>query len=519
MTIPRILLPTVYDPREWRQPYSAASMFLGASVEADPALRGQVEIDLISLHSESTPEALAEAVAFRQPDIVGFGIYTWNESVITRALPLLRQRLPRVRIFLGGLSVLYGDAAFHLDYPDVDLFFRGDAERVFPEALKYLLTGHYEQLLSGEIELSGVSSHETFEKRVQDRAVVPMQQITSYYLPDSSGSSFFERKANDQWKCVWWEMSRGCVYTCAFCGFDAQELGFRHHAVDRLLSEFDIFLDRGVEELFITDAILGGKRNNAKKVLRGLADPSRRDHGMYIYGFVRPEMIDEEFAQLLKLANFGYVNVGLQTVNPVIPVEMRANDVTLIRKNLPWLSRYGVRYQTDLIAGFPGETYDGFVDSVKFLIEEARPTRFRVYHLTVLPGTSLEALVQRHGSEWLDYAADGQVTSSYSWQKPDLDQMLRFANLSVALYDYMQRRRWLGREDEYRSCEFFESVFEQSERERDAFDPLAWDQKAASLGRDDTSAVEIERLLRARDVDVALYDRVPLVEFEQRSHG
>lgn len=493
----KLLLPTVYDPREWAQPYSAASMFLGASAYADPMLRERVSIELRSFNSEIDPEALAEGLCAGAPDVIGIGIYTWNEKALEQAIASVKRRLPDVKLLMGGLSVLYADDKYHEAFPQVDLFFRGDAEQVFPTVLRHMLEGTYEKLLSGEVLLAGVSSHANFKRRVNDRAVIKMNDVVSYYLPDSSGTSFFDRVASKHWESVWWEMSRGCVYTCAFCGFDAQELGFRHHSVDRILKEFDVFREKGVRRIFITDAILGGKRNNAKEILRGLSLPERK-HSMYMYGFIRPEMIDEEFARLLKSAGIGFVNVGLQTVNPQVPKEMRSNQLDEVRRGLPWLSRCGVPYQTDLIAGFPGETFEGFVESIRFMIEEARPTRFRVYHLSVLPGTRLEKLVKTHEPGWLTFdEKDGLVTSSYSWQLPELHQMLRFANMSVAVYNYLSQRSWLGMEDELRSIRFFRKVFEVAERDpASAGELLNWNQRAASLNADEEADARIEFLFK-----------------------
>ncbi len=491
----KLLLPTVYDPREWSQPYSAASMFLGASVHADPLLRERFDIRLVSFDSASDPAIVAEALAAHGPDILGVGLYAWNEAVLRRALPIVKRLRPGLRILMGGQTVLYSDAAFHRDYPDVELFFRGDSEEVFAEVLRRLVNGGYDRLVSGEEVLDGLSGHANFAVRAHSRASSDLRRIASYYLPDSSGRGLFDLLAAGHWESLWWETSRGCVYTCAFCGFDAQELGFRHHPVERVLAEFDLFIARGVRRIMVTDAILGGKMANAKAVLRGLSQPERA-HDIYLYGFVRPEMIDEELASLLKSARFGFVNVGLQTVNPAVPREMRSNKLDAIRRGLPWLAVYGVPFQLDLIAGFPGDTFEGFCGSLRFVIEDARPSRFRVYRLGVLAGTPLDRMVRTHGAEWLSCDGDGLATGSYSWVLDDLLRMLRLANLAVALYAYLRRKDWLGREDELRNLDHFLALFEWAEANPDvAGDLTDWDQKSASLDEAPELDAVIEALL------------------------
>src|SRR5437870_5352404 len=86
----KISLPTVYDPREWPQPYSAASMFLAAAADARPRLRDKVAFDFQSFNSASDPADFAEAMIAAAPDILGLGIYTWNETLIEAAIPMIR---------------------------------------------------------------------------------------------------------------------------------------------------------------------------------------------------------------------------------------------------------------------------------------------------------------------------------------------------------------------------------------------------------------------------------------------
>jgi hypothetical protein len=123
----KLLLPTVYDPKVWSQPYSAASMFRGASAHADPELMERYDIELRSFNSSLGPEEQAEGLAQGAPDVIGLGIYTWNEQSLGKAISLVKRRLPEVKLLLGGLSVLYADDRYHEAFPEVDLFFRGDA--------------------------------------------------------------------------------------------------------------------------------------------------------------------------------------------------------------------------------------------------------------------------------------------------------------------------------------------------------------------------------------------------------
>ena len=166
-----------------------------------------------------------------------------------------------------------------------------------------------------------------------------------------------------------------------------------------------------------------------------------------------------------------------------------------------------MRYQTDLIAGFPGDTYDGFVKSVRFIIEEARPTRFRVYQLSVLPGTPLYRMAQEKGPGWVTYdPTDGAVTGSYSWDMPELRRMLSFANFAVALYNYFVNRNWLENEDRFRSLDLFHHLYLRARQDEEEFGK--WDQKAASLNQDAASDLSIDLFLKRESIENVVAPRV-----------
>ena len=287
----------------------AAALFgridvLAAAADARPRLRDRIEFRFQSFNSASDPAVFAEAMIASAPDVLGLGIYTWNEPLIEAAIPIIHARLPQTRILLGGLSVLYSDANYAAKFPEVDLFFRGDGETAFADVIEHYVDGTYGEIVNGNILLPGVSSHANFMLRADNRAAIKMSEVASLLSARRERQGLLRTP-------------RGRPLGLRLVGAVARlrlhlrvlrlrcpGLGFRHHAIDRVLQEFDVFIEKKVKKVFITDAILGGKRANAKEFLRGLSEPHRRDHGMYIYGFIRPELVDEEFARLLHTANF-----------------------------------------------------------------------------------------------------------------------------------------------------------------------------------------------------------------------
>jgi radical SAM superfamily enzyme YgiQ (UPF0313 family) len=483
----KVLLPTIYDSRNWEQPYSAATMLLGANAYADPVLREAFDIRVKSYKDYMPAHAIVEDLLRADPAIVGFGAYVWNEDLIAEILPLLRSQRKDLQIWLGGQTVLYSDANGNRKFRDANLFFRGQADQAFSEVLHTYLRGDYRGLANGLCQLHGISNNLTFSLKVQERLQANLNTSRSYYLPDDSGMSFFERAENMYWDKVWWRWSEGCVYQCAFCGFDMPDLGFRHIPVDLVEREFEVLRSRPVREVYITDAILGGKRDNAKAVLRRIAG---KDHNLWMYGFLRPEMLDEEFAQLLHEVNFGFGQVGLQTVNPNVDRKMRDNQIDLVRERLPLLAEYHIPYQVDLIAGFPGDNYEGFNNSFKFVLEEAQPTKIRAYRLAVLPGTPLATMVRTKPAGWLTAGKDMLVTETETCGPAELQTTMDFANFAIALYNLMDRSQWFHDEARYRKIGFFNNAFERIKSNTGLIERLrTWDQKDTDMDAEIGQAV------------------------------
>ncbi|MCK4833369.1 MAG: cobalamin B12-binding domain-containing protein, partial [Gammaproteobacteria bacterium] len=54
---------------------------------------------------QQRPIDIAEKLLKHQPEIIGFGVYIWNVSEVTKTIKLLKQITPETIIVLGGPEV------------------------------------------------------------------------------------------------------------------------------------------------------------------------------------------------------------------------------------------------------------------------------------------------------------------------------------------------------------------------------------------------------------------------------
>ncbi|CAK2488157.1 hypothetical protein VCRA2116O29_400031 [Vibrio crassostreae] len=436
----KILFLTTYNFAEV-QPISLANLYLGASLYHD-SLHHLIDYEFLGFDdTKSNFDSIAHSIFSKEPDILFVGCYVWNEKLIKNVTRIVREKAKQVTIIMGGLSVLYGCESFNKDYPEVDLFVRGEGEEVILDLVSnYISTDSKSAYLELAASLNGVSDHESFSSKHNERLAIDFDKVKSPFLIYNRKKSFFDYIEGD-YKYLFMEFSRGCIYTCAFCSFDAQALGFRSAGKSRIKEELDVVRNKNVHQIFFVDAIWGGRKNDAKSALRYLAEEplfyieKGERKNTFLYGYFRPELIDEEFAYLLNKAEFSMVQLGIQTLNENVDRIMRRNNVPQILKNVPYLRKYGVPFQVDLIVGFPGDTFEGLVDSIVFVTEKCRPTNFRCYTLAVNPGTPLARLAEEKGKGWVNYDHDMKVLSSYSFNENEMERMVQFSNMAVALYD------------------------------------------------------------------------------------
>jgi len=474
----RVVLSTIYSFSRI-QPYSLANLSLGTALYHSKQ-NDQLDIRMLSFNDTTiTPKCIAEGIVKYNPDVICLGIYTWNENLLIEAVPLLRRKLPEAIIIAGGLSVLDGDEHFSRHFLEVDFFVRGEGELALCKIIDAIINSDDLSNLYQRCEsIYGVSTTESYGRKYKERITVPLFEIHSPYHMKNSEPSFYD-KIGGCYDYVWAEFSRGCRFDCAFCAFDAQKVGFRALPMSRITHDLECFSEHGVKHLYVTDPIFGGKKSHAIAVLEQLAArPLSYQDGdinrpTFIHAFFRAEYIDQTFALLLAKSRISMVQIGLQTINPNVDIAMRRNNIPLIIKNIPYLHRYKVPFQLDLIIGFPGDNLTGFRESLRFVIEVCRPLTFRAHLLSVIQNTSLARMALEQGTKWLRFESrSGNVVESLSYSANELNNMLVYANLCVALYNYLNNHEWLNNESLYRKIGFFDHIFacvktwQNSEREK-----------------------------------------------------
>jgi len=247
---------------------------------------------------------------------------------------------------------------------------------------------------------------------------------------------------------VYWETARGCSFNCIYCAHPGQRNRFDEAPLEKISKEVDYLERKGFRAIYITDPVLGGRKNRSKQILKLL----KKLDGSFITAEYRPEYLDEEVLDLLEDAKIGWLEFGLQTTNPQL--EYFRKNAPSIKNKLKGLPKRKIKYSLDLICGIPGDDKASFEESLRFAIEEAKPSSLKVFPLRVYEGTKLHKMFQNEDS-W-DYDEETRIVKkSHTFDEMEFSDWMNLGISSVHLYKFLESNNWLNNESKFRSLDFF----------------------------------------------------------------
>lgn len=314
---------------------------------------------------DRTATTLARLVA-ADATLYGFSCYIWNIREMLALAADLKAVLPSCHIVLGGPEVSYDTERFGaLDF--VDAVITGEGEGAIVTAAKVLENGGtLPRVLAGKPD-------EDFEKRgIHYRAGEPISSL------------------------VYYESSRGCPFSCAFCLSSASH-GVRAKSAERALADLAAF--EALEGQFtvkLVDRTFNFDRERAKAIWRGLLDKAYTK----CYHFeVCAALLDEESFEILAALPKGKVQleIGLQSTNhDTLEAIGRRDDAAKVIAAARRIRAVGnIHVHLDLIAGLPHEDMASFAAS----FDAAYPAAdlLQVGFLKLLHGTALRRDAARYG--------------------------------------------------------------------------------------------------------------------------
>jgi radical SAM superfamily enzyme YgiQ (UPF0313 family) len=214
------------------------------------------------------------------------------------------------------------------------------------------------------------------------------------------------------------QISRGCPFTCEFCDIIVT-FGRRPRLKTReqILAELESFRKAGFRIVFVVDDNLIGNKKAIKPILCDIVRwQQERGYPLALSTEATLDLAeDEELMQLMGLANFWSVFVGIESPNEASLIEtkklqnVRPKAGTLLERVLR-IQSHGLEVWCGMIVGFDHDDRPIF-DAIPKFIEDARIGNALIGLLHAVPTTPLYARLKGSGRLNDDEASDRYGTN------------------------------------------------------------------------------------------------------------
>ncbi|MBA3024312.1 MAG: DUF4080 domain-containing protein [Sideroxydans sp.] len=339
---------------------------------------GELECDteIMEFTLQNRAEEIVEALLAAQPRIIGFGVYIWNVSEITRVVALLKCVAPQITVVLGGPEVSY----------------ECDEQEVVRLA-DHVITGW------GDISFAKLC-RELLQQRPQAQKIIAgiQPKLSEIELPYAYYSD-----SDISHRTLYVEASRGCPFKCEFCLSSLDKTAWAFD-LDRILDELDKLYQRGARQFKFVDRTFNLNIKDSVRILEFFL--ARLDDKLFVHFEVIPDHLPEQLKALIVRFPAGALQfeVGIQTLNPEVQALIsRKQDTAKAEANLRWLRQESQAHiHVDLIIGLPGEDVASIADGFDRLIA-LKQQEIQVGVLKRLRGTPITRHTEAYAMRYTPY--------------------------------------------------------------------------------------------------------------------
>ena len=262
-------------------------------------------------------------------------------------------------VIIGGPSVGISGKEM-LDYFDLEYAVRGDGEKVMSEFV-YRIENHLplEGLKGLIIRREGMIIQDNEPNRVTDLDSLPFPKLNRYLNLD-----LYRRYGSP----ILVQTKRGCTFDCAYCTYNQIEgKQYRLRDPQQIADEIEVLVkESGINHIEFADSIFNVPLSHTKQVLRSVIG-KRLNLKLHAMGLT-PAAVDEELLDLMKLAGFNEVDIGVESTSDIV-LKSLSKDFKLrdIIKTANLLREKRIPATWFIILGSPVETSETVFETLNSL--------------------------------------------------------------------------------------------------------------------------------------------------------
>jgi anaerobic magnesium-protoporphyrin IX monomethyl ester cyclase len=404
----KILLTTLHAK------YSHASLALPCLAAMCKGLPG-IAVTIREYTVNEPREHLLRLIVAEQSDMIAFSCYIWNIETTLKIVSDIKKIVPATRIVLGGPEVSFGAFELMHNHPEVDFIIKGEGEAVFRQLVETLASHDPELLTSSAFE----EIDNLFFRDGSDIASGPLSR--GYLQLDSIPSPFVAGLVDLSKPLTYYETSRGCPFSCAFC-LSSVEGQVRSYSMDRIKSDLLLLMQEKVPQIKLVDRTFNYDARRSDEIWSFILDHNKVSH---FHFEIAADLLNEASLELLKRVppdTFRF-EIGVQSASGETLKQVNRNaDLEKIFYTIGRLkNETTIELHLDLVAGLPGEDYAAFLASLQ-TVAELHPHQIQVEPLKVLKGSPMREIAAREDyhfsgsppytvlrNPWLSYNDIGRI--------------------------------------------------------------------------------------------------------------
>jgi anaerobic magnesium-protoporphyrin IX monomethyl ester cyclase len=332
-------------------------------------------------------EQILRLIMSERADLLAFSCYIWNIEQTLRIVSDIKKISPKTRIVLGGPEVSFGIFDLMHDNPAIDFVIKGEGEETFR---RLIVTLSSEPLSMQQESLADIDN--LFFRDGGDTVSGPLSKTN---LDLDSLPSPFEAKLVDFSKpLTYYETSRGCPFSCAFC-LSSVEGKVRSFSMDRIKRDLLFLMSNSVPQIKLVDRTFNYDARRADAIWEFILEHNRSSH--FHFEIAADLLTDSNLNTLCRVPeNTFRFEIGVQSSSAAtLELVGRTADLSRIFANIQRLkTETRIDLHLDLVAGLPNEDYAGFLSSLQ-AVADLRPDMLQVEPLKVLKGAPMRAIANR----------------------------------------------------------------------------------------------------------------------------
>jgi len=386
------------------------------------------------LDFDKTDEYTLRRIKELKPNIVGISVTTPNVPDVIHMSSLIKNNFRDIMVIVGGPHVTGAPVRTLEEIAFCDVAVRGEGEFT----LLALAQGR---------ELAGIHgiTYRKGNEIISNPGREVISDIDSLPLPArhlldmkfyTRPSRFTSRNLNLRTTSIF--TARGCPYRCNFCAGPLVFNGnVRFHSPGRVIKEIEMLIaEYEVEALYFAEDMFLSSKKRAEELLNLFIERSIPEKIKWI-AQAKASIITEDLLSLMKRAGCVGIEYGFESgsqrvldlMNKKLKVEDSLKAAALTRKAR-------LRFQANIIVGYPGEKVADFNETMRF-IKKVRPSMVGFNIFMPLPGTpSYQSLVRegRALPRWEEIGDQEAPRENYA-DMPDhvFEKLYLHARLKVVL--------------------------------------------------------------------------------------